>query len=103
MRTTYTLVLVATAMMDDPSGRHWGYELSRKCGIRSGVLYPILQRMLNSGWVADGWESAGEVDGKRPPRRYYRLTPVGVTSLSEVLEHARREVRFQGLIPGLAS
>lgn len=54
VRRTYALVLVAIALMADPSGRHWGYELSRQSGVRSGVMYPLLQRMLDEGWLTDG-------------------------------------------------
>ena len=39
MRKTYTLVQLAIALMNDPSGKHWGYQLSKASGIRSGVMY----------------------------------------------------------------
>ena len=57
MRRTYALIQVALALMDDPTGQHWGYDLSRRAGVRSGVLYPILHRMLDEGWLEDGWET----------------------------------------------
>jgi PadR family transcriptional regulator, regulatory protein PadR len=70
MRRTYALVLVALALMDDPSARHWGYELSRRSGVRSPVMYRILQSMLDDGWLADGWEEQAQAGrAKRPPRR----------------------------------
>ena len=47
MRVTHALVQVAAALMGDASGRHWGYELSKSSGVRSGVMYPVLQRMLD--------------------------------------------------------
>jgi PadR family transcriptional regulator PadR len=72
MRRTYALVQVAIALMADPSGRHWGYELGKRSGVRSGVMYPLLQRMLDEGWLADGWEDQAQTGrAKRPPRRYY--------------------------------
>lgn len=94
MRTTYALVHVAMAMMDDPVGRHWGYQLSKASGVRSGVLYPILTRMLNEGWLTDGWEDPQEIQGKRPPRRYYELTDDGRAQLGALLADARRDSRF---------
>lgn len=100
MRKTHALVQVAVALMDEPTGHHWGYELSQKSGVRSGVLYPILGRMLADGWVTDGWEDRDKIDGKRPPRRYYRLTEQGCVELGAVLEQARRDARFVG-VPGL--
>lgn len=99
MRRTYALVLVAMALMADVGGRHWGYELSKRSGVRSGVMYPILQRMLDEGWLADGWEDQGQVGrAKRPPRRYYELTDKGKTALGAVIAEARRDGRFATLV-----
>jgi PadR family transcriptional regulator PadR len=97
MRKTHSLVQVAVALMDDPGGRHWGYDLSKRSGVRSGVLYPTLQRMLDEGWVQDGWEEQGEFRAKRPPRRYYKLTDRGKTELGALLSEARHDVRFRSL------
>lgn len=89
---------VALALADDPSGQHWGYELSKQSGLRSGVLYPILHRMLHEGWLEDGWEDPSAIVGKRPPRRYYTLTEQGITELGGIIEGARSDARFVGLI-----
>lgn len=44
-----------------------------------GTVYPLLARLDKAGLVATRWvEAAGG-----PPRKYYRLTPAGRTSLSE--------------------
>lgn len=99
MRRTHALVQVAIALMDDINGRHWGYQLSQKSGVRSGVLYPILGRMMADGWLQDGWEEPTQIAG-RPPRRYYQVTEKGLAELGAVLEQARRETRFVG-VPGL--
>src|SRR5690242_12721475 len=98
MRRTYALVQVAIALMADPGGRHWGYELSKQSGIRSGVMYPLLQRMLDEGWLADGWEDQAQTGrAKRPPRRYYVLTDAGKAALGAVIAEARRDARFAPL------
>jgi PadR family transcriptional regulator PadR len=96
MRTTHHLVIVATVLLDDPTGRHWGYELSKRSGVRSGVLYPMLTRMLDQGWLTDGWEDPTTISG-RPPRRYYKLTDIGRVELGALLQNARRDARFSGL------
>jgi PadR family transcriptional regulator, regulatory protein PadR len=98
MRLTHALVQVALALVDDPDRRHWGYELSKHAGIRSGVLYPILHRMLDEGWLEDGWEEQDRIAGKRPPRRYYKLTEQGAVELGAVLQAARNEARFKALV-----
>jgi PadR family transcriptional regulator PadR len=96
---TYALIQVSAALMSDVKGRHWGYELSKQSGVRSGVMYPILQRMLDEGWLADGWEDQEQVGrAKRPPRRYYQVTDAGKTELGAILARARRDTRFQPIL-----
>lgn len=94
MRRTHAVVQVALALTEDPLGRHWGYDLMKRAGVRSGVLYPVLQRMLNDGWLSDGWEDPSEVDGRRPARRYYQLTDKGRRELGCVVDDARADARF---------
>jgi len=102
MRRTHALIQVALALMEDPTGRHWGYDLSRRAGVRSGVLYPILHRMLDQDWLNDGWEDPTQLGGKRPPRRYYQLTDQGRTELGALLQEARSDARFRALVGRLA-
>jgi PadR family transcriptional regulator PadR len=98
MRRTHALIQVALALMEDPTGRHWGYDLSRRAGVRSGVLYPILHRVLDEGWLEDGWEDPTQLSGKRPPRRYYELTDEGRIALGALLHEARNDARFGALL-----
>ena len=85
--------------MDDASGRYWGYELSKRSGVRSPVMYGILQRMLDEGWLTDGWEDQEQVGrAKRPPRRYYEMTDAGKTALGAVLARARSDARFRPIL-----
>jgi PadR family transcriptional regulator PadR len=98
MRKTRALVQVAIALLEDPTSRHWGYELSKQTGVRSGVLYPMLTRMLAEGWVEDGWEDPTTIRDKRPPRRYYELTDKGRLALGAVCRELSRDARFTGLV-----
>lgn len=95
MQITHSLVAVVSELLGAPDDRHWGYELSRTSGIRSGVLYPILGRLLDRGWLEDGWEDATEVQGKRPPRRYYKVTEEGLAELGAIARQAATDPRFQ--------
>ena len=45
-----------------------------------GTLYPLLTRLKNEGLLAYRWEES--VSG--PPRKYYRLTPIGQKFLKEL-------------------
>jgi len=100
MRRTHALIQVVLALMDEPLERHWGYELSKRSGVRSGVLYPILGRMLDEGWLEDGWEDPSEIETSRPPRRYYRLTAEGTAALGAIRQEASTDNRFASLIAG---
>lgn len=101
MRKTRTLLKIALALMADPHGQHWGYSLGKSADVRSGVLYPALHRLLDEGWLEDGWEDPQATAG-RPPRRYYKLTELGITELGGVLAAAEREARAPGVTGRLA-
>ena len=96
MRRTHALVQIAMALMNDQGGSHWGYDLGKRSGVRSGVLYPVLSRMLAEGWLTDGWESQIEAKGRRP-RRYYKLTDLGRRQLGGLLDGSRLDPRFAAL------
>jgi PadR family transcriptional regulator PadR len=101
MRRTYSLIQVAMALMADADGRHWGYELCKQSGVRSGVMYPTLQRMLEDGWLSDGWEEQAKAGkGRRPPRRYYELTSEGKSALGALVAEARCDARFCAITAG---
>ncbi|MDR1388213.1 MAG: PadR family transcriptional regulator [Propionibacteriaceae bacterium] len=93
---THSSVAVAQALVSRPKAKHWGYDLSKETGVRSGVLYPILSRMLNQGWLEDGWENQSAVQGSRPPRRYYEVTDEGLRKLGAMVKAAERDARFAG-------
>lgn len=96
---THSLVQLATPLMSDPGAKHWGYQLSKISGIRSGVMYPLLTRMLDEGWLEDGWEDADAAAAKRPPRRYYTLTHKGRLELGAIMQRATADRRFTSTLP----
>ena len=80
-------VAIATELLRNPDSHHMGYELSRAARVGAGRLYPYLTKLMNAGYVMDGWEDPSDTGG-RPPRRYYYLTSTGVKALTEfVAEH----------------
>lgn len=60
------------------AGRNWrhGYDLSRRAGIKSGTLYPLLIRLEAQGHLEAEWQAPAEPG--RPPRHAYRLTAAGL-------------------------
>jgi PadR family transcriptional regulator PadR len=89
VRATKSTAAVATVLLNaPPNTQHWGYHIGKTTGVPSGVLYPILRRMLDAGWVTDGWEHPHETLG-RPPRRYYQVSADGRGALAAIVERAK--------------
>lgn len=91
MRMTTSTLRVLEAMLARRGEEHYGYELLKATGLKGGSLYPILQRLEEARWIDGHWQQA-TTDG-RPPRRFYRLTGLGVTSAEFALEKAREHSR----------
>jgi PadR family transcriptional regulator PadR len=66
---------VLDLLLAESGAWHYGYDLSRRIGLRSGTLYPILVRLAERGWLETRWAEP-ERPG-RPPRHTYRLTAAG--------------------------
>lgn len=64
------------AMYRHPRSWHYGYELSKETGLRSGTLYPVLIRLAEQGLLESEWREP-ERPGK-PPRHAYKLTAKGL-------------------------
>lgn len=93
MRVTYRLVQLAQAMLDDLNGKYWGYQLMRETGVPSGVLYPLLTRMLDEGWVK--MHTSRKTPTLGPTRRYYTLTAKGRKELAAVMKTAEDKGMFE--------
>ncbi len=67
---------------------YYGYDLVQKlkqiegAAIREGIVYPILARMQEDGFVTS--EKRPSTSG--PPRKYYQITPAGQAVLQEMNE-----------------
>jgi DNA-binding PadR family transcriptional regulator len=77
---------VLRLLVEEPSVWHYGYEISRRTGLQSGTLYPILIRLADQGWLETRW-AAPERPG-RPARHTYRLTAEGARAAAELLASA---------------
>lgn len=73
-------------------GYRYGFDIMDASGLPDGTVYPALRRLEHAGCLSSSWEDkeAANAD-KRPPRRYYRLTPDGEEALAAALD------RFPGL------
>jgi DNA-binding PadR family transcriptional regulator len=89
--TSPQTLLVFEALLEAPAAWHYGYALSRRTGLRSGTLYPLLMRLAEQGWLETRWTEP-ERPG-RPPRHIYRLTTEGAQAAAAQLAGARRSSR----------
>ena len=70
-------------------GEAYGYQLLQQLAEAEGLaitestVYPILSRLTREGWIRV--RAAPSHAG--PPRRYYRLTPMGRTRLKQMEEY----------------
>lgn len=98
MRTTYTVLQMALALVEEPR-EHYGYELIERTGIKGGVAYPILQRMMAAGWLKPRLEQkASATSHNRPPRRYYRVTALGRREMTIMVARARDDLRWAAIL-----
>lgn len=87
MRPTGPLFKVLSAFLENMEREVYGLEILRVTGLKSGTLYPILDRLETHGWVESRWEDNLALLDSRPRRRYYRLTRTGV--------HEARQMFFE--------
>jgi PadR family transcriptional regulator, regulatory protein PadR len=89
-RMTLPTLKVLKALLADPLGEHYGLEIAKQAGLKSGTIYPILTRLESYGWVTSDWEDIDPVLAGRRPRRYYRLSAAG----ADRARHHLREVEW---------
>jgi PadR family transcriptional regulator, regulatory protein PadR len=95
MRVTGPLLKVLRSFLEAPGHEVYGLELARATGLKSGTLYPILDRLESRGWVSSRWEERDPAEMGRPRRRFYQLTGIGQLEGREILvEHGVGTVQW---------
>lgn len=79
--------LVLELLLRAPSTWRYGYDISLETQLKSGTLYPVLQRLHERGWLETRWDTA---EPGRPPRHMYRLTAEGRKAAHNELSVERR-------------
>lgn len=82
-----TLVL---AVLNQLQRMQYGYSLKQELSdqgidINEGTLYPLLRRLESQGLLESEWQV---VDDTRP-RRYYQISPMGATILTNLTQEWR--------------
>ena len=63
-------------------GYQFGFEIMEVTGLPSGTVYPALRRLERDEMIRSQWEKQSIADAEqRPPRKYYKITAAGKTTL----------------------
>jgi DNA-binding PadR family transcriptional regulator len=94
---TYPTAAVLLAIRQ---GHRYGFDIMDATGLPDGTVYPILRRLERRGVLEGAWEDEALARAEqRPPRRYYRVTPVGEEAMGEVIQRFPALVRTFSLGP----
>jgi PadR family transcriptional regulator len=78
-RLSHTSAMILEAIS---AGHIYGYTVMEVTGLPSGTVYPALRRMEREQLIRSQWERQSIADAEqRPPRKYYKLTRSGETTL----------------------
>ncbi|MCT9005052.1 PadR family transcriptional regulator [Streptomyces rhizosphaerihabitans] len=91
--TKPTMAVLGVLLDAKPDAPAWGLSICREADLGPGTVYPILDRLLERGWLT----SRDEVEAHpgRPARRFYEFTGAGRAQAVEALEaRAARRARF---------
>lgn len=92
MKPVHLTFLTGIVLQAIEDGHNYGFDIMEFSGLPGGTVYPALRRLEAGGYLSSRWEDEASAKAlKKPPRRFYELTPRGV----ELLESAR--IRFRQL------
>ena len=64
------------------AGYVYGFSIMEMTGLPSGTVYPAMRRLERDDLIRSNWEKQAIADSEqRPPRKYYKLTAAGRTTL----------------------
>jgi PadR family transcriptional regulator, regulatory protein PadR len=89
LNLTYETRRLLKVLLDAPTEEHYGLELAETAGLPIGSIYPILARLERAKWIEGAWEDIDPAREARRPRRYYRLTALGLRSARRVVDEVR--------------
>jgi DNA-binding PadR family transcriptional regulator len=78
-RLSHTAALILQAVH---AGYVYGFSIMEMTGLPSGTVYPAMRRLERDELIRSQWEQQSIADAEqRPPRKYYKLTRAGKTTL----------------------
>jgi len=61
----------------------WGLQIVKTTGLKTGTVYPILERLEEAGWISSEWDS--DMSRKGPRRKYFKLESAALSAAREYL------------------
>jgi PadR family transcriptional regulator, regulatory protein PadR len=97
-------VKILRVFLESPETEQYGFGLMGATGVKSGSLYPILDRLHGLGWVEVRDEPIDEQAEGRPKRRLYKLTSQGRAEGLRVVRDFYADLgKAPNWVPGLES
>lgn len=85
-RKTPATASVLEILMNTPDAV-WGLQVVKETGLKTGTIYPILERLEAAGWVQAQWDT--DTERKGPRRRYFRLSAEAAPLARQYVEAQR--------------
>ncbi|MFI6031576.1 PadR family transcriptional regulator [Amycolatopsis magusensis] len=87
-----------------PDDDLYGLKIAKAIDRPTGSVFPILARLEQFGWVTSKWET-DDPGTRGPRRRFYRLSPAGLTAARAALAERRparqtSRSKGRGIVPG---
>jgi len=82
-RVTKQTLAVLQAFLDSGDRPVWGLALSKQLGIPTGSIYPMLDRLVENGWLQFSWED--DADRLGPRKKLYTLSKAGAIESKRLL------------------
>ncbi|MGO9435396.1 MAG: PadR family transcriptional regulator [Terracidiphilus sp.] len=78
-KLSHTAAMILQAIS---AGCVYGFSIMEMTGLPSGTVYPAMRRLERDELISSRWEKQSIADAEqRPPRKYYKLTATGRTTL----------------------
>lgn len=93
-KLSHTAAMILQAL---DAGFVYGFSIMEMTGLPSGTVYPAMRRLERDALIRSQWERQSIADAEqRPPRKYYKLTAAGRTTLES---SRKRYPLLERLIP----
>jgi hypothetical protein len=93
-KLSHTAAMILQAV---DAGFIYGFSIMEMTGLPSGTVYPAMRRLERDELIRSHWERQSIADAEqRPPRKYYKLTAAGRSTLES---SRKRYPLLERLIP----